>query len=427
MRAESLDALVVESGSRVVGNGLVEAVVSATDPGRLRLERWDGKEAIVTESLEHDGVTYSAPLIVPGLMSAVRFPPASKPFASPQELIGRLRQFLSMYALLLPPALDLLVAFVVASWLGDCTPLAPTVYLVGPDSSTRLVLNLLGLLCRYPVFLGDADFAALATLPAGLGATLLIDPRNLSRSVTRVLRASNHRDFRIRRGNRCVDLYGAKVFVCNAEPPPEEGCGLSAFLPPAQTALPILSDAEACAATEDFQAELLRYRMVHHARVRNAEIEDFRLAPGMRDQAVTWLAPIVDCAGLEESVIEALSRRTRETAGERFTDLRCIALEAALAFCHKPRVEHFFVRELAETMTNLLMGRHEDGEVSAKRAGSILRSIGLFSERVTNGYKITLTDAVRVQIHQLAQAHQILSVQDGVSRCGHCPGLKAES
>ena len=404
---------------------MVEPIISPGDPDRLYLEIWDGQTSTLMDTVVHRGIVRVPPPIVPGLMRAVRFPPASKPFPSAQELVGQLRQFLAAHAFLLPEAQDLLVAFVLSSWFVDCTPLAPILYLVGPDSPVRLVLRVLGGLCRYPILLGDIDLAALKTLPPGLGATMLIGQRDLQPSVRQVLRASAQREFQVHRGGRTIDVYGAKAFWRDARPEPGEEPGLNVFLTPAPHSLPILTDDAARAAMEDLQSQLLRYRMVYRAPVRTAAAEGLHRFGAMRDLALTWLAPICDCADLKYSVLQALSQQSREIAGERFCDLKCIALEAALAFCHKPGVEHFFVGEAAKIMNDLLLGRHEDIEVTAKKAGSILGSVGVFGERVTQGCRITLTDAVREQIHRLARAYQVLSVQDGVSRCNHC--AKAES
>jgi hypothetical protein len=411
---------VVRTGSEVFDDLLVEAVVSPDDPHRLCLEIWEGGRATTMNRVGHHGVTYVAPPMVPGLMQAVRFSPASKPFPSAGELVACLRQFFIRYAFLLPDALDVLVAFVLASWFIDCTAHAPILYIVGPETTVRLVLRLAGCMCRRPALVGDVDRAALATLPAGLGTTLLMDQRQLSCGMSRVLLASTQRDFYVARGRRCLDVYGARAFSCDARPANGDDIGLRVFLAPTPNPLPILTDAAARAAREDFQAQLLRYRMVYHTQVSCAEVDCSRFVPGMREQALTWLAPICDCAELRQSVLEALSRQSREAAGERFSDLKCIAIESALVFCHREGVQHFLVGEAADVMNLLLQGRHEDSKVSPKKAGSLLGDVGIFGDRVTKGYKITLTGAVRERIHQLARAFQVVAMRDAVSGCGHC-------
>jgi len=197
MQTEVPASPALQIGSEAFAELLLEAIVSPHDPRRLCLETWDGFQATTMESVMHNGVTYSASAMAPGLMQAVHFPPASKPFSSAKELGEALRQFFARYAFLLPDTLDLLVAFVLASWFVDCVGVAPVLYLVGPENVARLLLRLLACLCHRPVLLGDVDLAALSTLPARLGVSLLVDQRHLSRGVMRALRASNHRDFNV--------------------------------------------------------------------------------------------------------------------------------------------------------------------------------------------------------------------------------------
>jgi hypothetical protein len=52
----------------------------------------------------------------------------------------------------------------------------------------------------------------------------------------------------------------------------------------------------------------------------------------------------------------------------------------------------------------------------------LLRALGIHGGRVVKGYRVLLTDAVREQIHRVADAYRVVSVQDGIARCRHCPG-----
>ena len=414
---------VVQTFGEVLSRLMVESILDPDHPNRLCLETWDGCKAKTTPRVEHQGMTYVAGPVARGLMQAVRFPPASRSFGSAEKLISPMLEFLAKYSRVLPDAGSMLVAFALTSWFTDCAPLTPVLYLFGPKNAVRLVLRLLACMCRRPVLLADLDLAALATLRGQLGATLLINQRQLDRRVTRALLAANYRHFHVARGKGWLDLHGAKAFSCDGWP--ESECGVRVSLSPAQDPLPLLTDAEELMITQDFQARLLRYRMVYYARVRGAEIDCSGFVPAMRDEAHTWLAPICDCPELSQSVLEGLLRQSREAAGARFFDPKCMAIEAALFFCHKGDTEHFFVGELAETVNRLLQGRHEDSELSERKVGQLLRDLGIYGERVTKGYKIALTDAVRERIHQLAHAYQVLPVQNGVSRCGHCSKGKA--
>jgi len=55
-----------------------------------------------------------------------------------------------------------------------------------------------------------------------------------------------------------------------------------------------------------------------------------------------------------------------------------------------------------------------------------LRDLGIRAERVTAGYKVQLSDGIRERIHTSAKSYQVLSLQDGVVRCCHCPGSEKQ-
>ena len=351
----------------------------------------------------------------------VRFPVTSTSFGSTAKLVASMREFLSRYIRLAPEAADLLMAFALASHFVDCLPVAPVLFLLGPESETSLVLRLLACVCRRPLLLGDVDLAALATLPSQLDATLLINQRNLPQRVMRILQASNNRHFFIAHGNGPLNTYGAKAF--STDPEFEERLGLHLSLSPARDPLPELTDAAEREITTDFQAKLLRYRMVNYWRVREMELDRGDFVSAMRDEVHAWLAPICGCSDLQTSVATSLLRKSEELAGDRVSDDRCLITEAALFFCHKENTGHFFVGELAECVNALLQGRHEDRTLTTKRVGLLLRAVGIHGERVVRGYKIELTDAVRLQLHRIARAYNVLSMQDDIARCAHCSDI----
>jgi len=198
--------------------------------------------------------------------------------------------------------------------------------------------------------------------------------------------------------------------------------GMRISLSPALDQPPPLSDAEEEDAAHDFHAKLLRYHMLNYTRVCSAQVDTYNFAPAMRDEVRAWLAPICDCPDLLQSVRGSLLHQSQQLEDDRFSNNLCLAAEAALFFCHKAETDHFLVGDLAQKVTDLLKGRHEDRVVTAKKAGLLLRELGIRGKRITAGYRIPLTDALRQQIHGIARDYQVLSVQDGVARCRHCHG-----
>ena len=201
---------------------------------------------------------------------------------------------------------------------------------------------------------------------------------------------------------------------------------MRASLAPAHRPLPTLTDAAEREIANDFQSQLLRFRMVNHRRVCDAKVDTRDFVPAMREEVRAWLAPMCDCPDLRKSVITSLLQQSQEIQGDRLSNDHCVVAEGALFFCHKPDTDHFFIGDLAEIVNTLLKGRHEDRVLSDKKVGLLLRGLGVHAERVVQGYKLLLTDSVREQIHEIARAYQVLPVQDGIARCRHCPGEKGD-
>ncbi len=126
----------------------IESVLDPAHPNQLRLHTWNGRKVATVPTVSHLGHTYAPASIATGLAQAIRFPTGSKPFRSAQQLTSSMLEFLTHYAHLLPDVAALLVAFALASWFTDCLPVAPVLCLLGPDIEVRLVLRLIGCLCR---------------------------------------------------------------------------------------------------------------------------------------------------------------------------------------------------------------------------------------------------------------------------------------
>ena len=148
----------IETFGEAVPGLMLESVVDPDHPDHLRLHTWNGRRTTTTCRVEHGGVSYLPKTLGGGLVQSVRFAPPSLPFGSTTKVISSLRDFLSSYVHLQPEVADLLVAFALSTWFCDCMPVAPVLYLFGPDGVVSQVLRLLGCLCHRPVLLGDVDF-----------------------------------------------------------------------------------------------------------------------------------------------------------------------------------------------------------------------------------------------------------------------------
>jgi hypothetical protein len=402
---------------------VIDSVVHPNRPDQLRLHVWDGCRTRTVSSVEHQANTYKPSSIATGLTRAVRFPTSSRDFGTTTKVTESMSAFLSKHGHLTTDVAALLVAFALGSWFSDCFPISPVLHLLGPENEVCILLRLLGNLCRRPVLIGDVDVGALATFPKDLYSTLLINQRRLSPSVRRVLLASSASQFCIARGHRQLHINGAKAFSADSES--ANGIGLRVSISPVHELIPTLSDQREKQNANYFQSQLLRYRMIYLRRVFETEIDTRQSVPSMREEVRAWLTPIVECPDLRDSVFASLLQKSHDLEGNSFCDERCLAAEAALFFCHTPNRDHFFVADLTDTINSLLTGRHEDRQLTDKKAGLLLRELGIYGRRVAKGYKILLTDSIRQKIHQLAYAYAVVSTKDSEVRCHYCRGFGA--
>jgi hypothetical protein len=395
-----------------------EAVIDPQKPQSLQLHAGKGTRFWTSSQIEHRGQIYVPATIDDGLAQAVRFPAASAEFGSPTSLTGAMSDLICNFGRTTRENAELLAAFALSTWFTDCLRVAPVLHLTGSNTRAHVMMRLLGCLCRRPLLLGRLDLSALSTLPKGLEATLIIHDERLSKNVARTLDASRNRDLSIPFGRNWIHAYGAKVLFSDSMS--VKASELRIHLAPTAGALPELKEDVEGTIAADFQSQLLRYRLDHFNTVRDSNFDCSDFNPDVQDNARALLTPLGDCNELRESVLTSLRFQNKEVAGARFTDLDCLVVEAALAFCHDPSKEVVFVQEMADAVNAILSGRHEDQTATSKAVGQALRGFGLVGERMTRGYCIDLPNSNREKIHRLAREHDVPSIMDGVERCDHC-------
>jgi thiol-disulfide isomerase/thioredoxin len=329
-----------------------------------------------------------------------------------------MKQFFSKFADLEAASANILIGFTLATWFLDCFEVAPVLHLFGPEHEVSVVLRLLNCVCYHPVLLADLDLMALRSLPPGLRVTLLINQADLAPKVERALLASARRRFYLANGNQPMDIFGARALHCDSFC---SQLGLNVSINPARRQLPRLTEVEERAMADVFQARLLAYRMIQHAQVQESEIEAGAIHSGLADQMRTWCAATPKSSDVRKSIIGAFTQCSDALSAARYEDPKCLVAEAALMFCHRKGAEHFLVRELAEKVNDLLVGRHAGFKLGDRKVGSVLRELSIQAERRTQGYRVKLDQPMRERIHRIAAAYQSLSLRRPEEvRCADC-------
>jgi len=396
---------------------LVETVLDPNCPNQLALLIQNSKGAEIRKCIQYRGIDYRPQTIDTGLAMAVRFSSGFSPISTTADLVSDIEKVLSKYIDVDTQTVKVLTCFIFATWFIDCFQVAPLLWVHGPEHEVGIVMRLLNCVCYHPTLLSDLDLTALRTLPAGLRVTLLVKQTELAPRVERALLNSGRRPFHLAIGKQPLDIFGARALHCESS---NSQLGLSVFINPAQKALPTLPDREERVIADRFQSKLMAYRLSHHQQAQEFEAPESANQHGSADEMKTWLAAIGECPDLDQSIRHTFAERRAELSSVHYEDPKCLVIEAAFLFCHRKEAKHFFVRELTEKVNDLLLGRYADFELEDRKVGSVLSDLGIGRRRVTKGFRVDVTSKMRMRIHRIALAYNVLSFQAGVTHCAEC-------
>ncbi len=315
--------------------------------------------------------------------------------------------------------------FGLATWPADRVHAAPVLSITASLTSQSIVLlQLLALVCRRALWLGDVNPAALCSLPMHLRPTLLLDEVHLGASFQRLLRASSVQGRYVARNGRTLDLYSPKV-ICSREPlrdPWLASRALQVALAPTRQRLPLLDRETSEQIAEEFQAKLLMYRLTNYHKVCTPSIDVEELTAPTQSLARSLAACVVGDEGLQSALVSLLRQQDREIQVERSAGLESVVLEALLFCCHDGNRSTVRAAELAEITNTILTGRGQGLQLSAETVGWKLKLLGFHTEPIGSGGKgLYLLDEVRARIHGLARDYAVPSVQQGsMKMCPQC-------
>jgi hypothetical protein len=414
-----------ETAGGLFPDGTLVELVRKDESGALGLLKWDGTSATLVDDIWYKGRNYIPISLDPTVLRAMRFPSRTMPYGSTRELFTAVCKVITRFNDLAERFVLQVGYFTLGTWLVDRVPVAPFLSIVAPPTAPSLpLLQLLALLCRRSLLLGEVSPAGFCTLPVHLRPTLLVDAVELGAPVQRLLRASNSQGAYVPRGGKALDLYCPKV-VCSQEPlddPSLIGLALQIALAPTSQRLPVLDGQVSAQVAEEFQAKLLHYRLTNHGNVCTPEIDVQGLTAPTQGVARSLAACVVGDEELQSGVVPLLLQQDREIQVELSAGLQSILLEALLFCCHDGNRSSVRAAELAEITNTILAGRGQGLQISAGTVGWKLKSLGFRTEAIGSGGKgLYLLDEIRTRIHTLARNYAVPSVEKGsANQCPHC-------
>ena len=365
----------------------------------------------------------------PTILRSMRLPSAIAKYGSTRKLFTEISGLISRATQAGDGVVLPLTFFVFATWLADCLPVAPFVWIVVPPTTTAAPLGqLLGLLCRRAFVVNDISSARLHSLPMDLQPTLLADVFEPTRRVLNLLRASTRHGTFIAAGGKAMDAFCAKI-VFAPEPLRDRasaGFPLELVLTPTREYVPLMSASEAERVGAEFQAKLLRYRLLNLAKVHAPAFDLSQFTIPMQDLAYGLAACIVDDDTLQSQIVPLLKPQDSELRVDLASQLPAIILEALLARCHTTTGQKFPVADLTGDVNTALRGRGEILEVSPEEIGWALRRLGLHTSFISGGRKgVVLLTEVRQKIHDLAAAYGVHTLRELPAKidCPLCAAL----
>ncbi len=396
------------------GAELVETVRDPNDPTRLRFLRWQNGIVTLVPSIEHAGTLYVPPDPMQALHSQIILPDGVRPCRKSAALIANIVDTLAKFIEADRELLVLLASVVLCSWFPDCFEAAPYVWIVGPLGSAKTkLLKLLSCMCRRALLVGDVRAGSLYTLTDYYNPTLLVDELDLddraSADILRLLRTGTVAGVPAVRNGKLFSTYGLKI-VASRDVPRDAAllsrCIIVSMLPSRKETQP-LDDIAMCQIAHRFQPELLMFRFTNYSAVKSFRLPSGMLqdiTPRMKQVALALVAPIQDDKGSASVVLLALRGRDHDSEIERALEPEWLAATILFELIHEGPIHSILVGGIAASINEKLKFRGEDFRISARKIGSVLKSLGLRTEALGSlGRGLLFTPAMNKQIHKVAR------------------------
>ena len=407
-------------------NGCILDLVREEGTDALGLIVWNKSKTAIAGQFKYQDKTYIPLELEPSFRAAVQLPARAANGVSPtSEFCGDIGSEIARFTGLSGRPLDSVVYFILGTWLVDCVPIAPFLSIVAPARADGvLLLQLLASFCRRSLLLSADGPTDLWTVPMHLHPTLLLDAAELSAPVRGFLRSSNRRGIPCARKGKILDLYCAKA-ICTQEPIADRALASSALqitLPPKRRQLPVLTAEESRELAQDYQAELLRYRLENIHRVCPPQLDVSELTAAAQGLARSLAACILDDPKLQSEIVPLLRSQDGAAQVQRSAGMETVILEGLLVRCHEGKKPTLLVAELAATANSILVERGESIQFSPESVGWKLRSLGLRTEPIgSGGNGLWLSQEMHAKIHRLAFEFGLpLSQLEASTGCPHC-------
>ncbi|MFY9528454.1 MAG: hypothetical protein WBC04_13465 [Candidatus Acidiferrales bacterium] len=399
---------------------LLETIRDPENPERLMFLLWENGSASVFHYIEREGRIFLPPDPSSSSFPLLSLPSGLLPCGDPAELLAEICFLISKFVKLRHEHLLIVGSFVLASWFPDCFEAAPYLWVVGPLGSAKTkLLKLLYCLCRRGLIAGDLRSGSLYKLTERWDPTLIIDELELGNSganaeLCRMLRSGSVPGVPTFRNAQRFSTYCLKV-IASRQPLGDAALlsrGLIVSLLPADDDLLPLNEVAAQQIEKEYQPKLLLFRLKNHIAVKN-----FGIAPNAlqglsartKQIARGLAAPLLGDPKSTAELLAILGEHDEEGRIERSLEPEWLVAEALFDLIHTGMESGRLVSEIlmggvAASVNQKLDDHGEDVRLKAKKAGSVVRGLGLHTEQLCRmGRGLKLTSPVKRKVHEIAR------------------------
>jgi hypothetical protein len=419
----------IETGGDIFANGVMLDLVRDEADDEIKLLRSHGPNITISPRFEVDGILFVPPTLDDDLMHAMNLPSDAADYVSTVALFDDLRRFFREHPGLSEESVSKAAFWVLATWFPEYTVPVLLVSATGL-SELRLLMHLLWCACRRSICIGDITCGGLWSLPLWLHPTLVVDQLKPTKELLRVVRVMSRSGVRVPRNGRLLDVY-CPIVLCTEDPVSDSWLirkGIQIEIMPTSARFPKILPPTLQEISRNLQAKLLSYRLRNFVKVQHSTFDAPQLAFPTREIARALGDCIVDDHELQSSIISLVEDQDEDTRVRCATTFEAVVIEAGLFFCHEQKNrESAYVGEFTTVSNSILEGRGEQIVLEPRAVGDVLRSLGLFTCRLGRaGRGIPLVSEIRRKIHELAWRFGVLSIEDGVDRCGFCTEARAQ-
>lgn len=397
---------VTTTGEMLRDGRMIELVRDREHPG-LKLLIRDGKRTRIAGEFECEGRIYVPAELNSSYRNCMRLPAKVGPLGETRELFDRISELIQQFGSLEPPMACLATCFAFSTWFVDIFPKAPLVLVTGPRFTAQELLRILSCFCRRALLIEAVSHTQLACLPLNFCPTLLIDGSMHSAATLRSLIVPASSDFAIPGPRGLVQCGSAKAICTGTPAPPPLGHGGIRMATSPRASAKSCSTRTQLQIAEEFQPQLLAYRLANYDKVLSSEFDVPDFACSARVLGRSLGASLVGDVELQARVIPLLEEHSAGEREEYSSDLNAYLIEALVVACHQQK-RSVYVGEIAKTANLILFSRGETIVMSPREVGGRLRGLGLIPTRLgAAGYGILLTQKTCAHIHRLAADYNV--------------------